>query len=108
MVPRFTCIDRSCTTSRPVNDFDSPWTSMAISEASVAVSVIAASRRFGVEEHADRLADLKAVRLVRPRLDQVDQLVALLEAVDHRRRIFGHGGDEIYFRGQIAGAVVAS
>ena len=40
MVPRFTCIDRSCTTSRPPNDFDRPWTSMAISDVAVAASVI--------------------------------------------------------------------
>src|SRR3954464_3432679 len=107
MVPRLTCIDRSCTTSRPLKDFERTWTSMAISEASAAVSVIAASWRLGVEEHADRLADLKTVRLAGPRLDQIDQLAALLEAVDHRRRVFGHGGDEIDFRSEIGGAVVA-
>src|ERR1700716_3846777 len=97
MVPRFTCIERSCTTSRPLNDFDRPWTSMAISEATVAVSVIAGSRRFGVEEDADRLADVQPVRLVGPRLNQKHQLVAFLEAVDHRWRVFGLGGDEIDF-----------
>src|ERR1700750_304344 len=101
MVPRFTCIDRSCTTSRPLNDFDRPWTSMAISDARGAVSIIAASWRFGGEEHADGLADAQAVRLVGPRLDQIDQLVALLEAVDHRRRVFGRGGDEIDLCGEI-------
>ena len=43
----------------------------------------------------------------RPRLDQVDELVALLEAVDHRRRVLGRGGDEIDLCGEIGGAIVA-
>jgi len=32
MVPRFTVIDSSWTTSRPSNDFDKPFTSIAMSE----------------------------------------------------------------------------
>ena len=46
-------------------------------------------RRLGVEIDADRLADAQRIRPARPRLDQINELVALIEAVDHGRGVFG-------------------
>src|SRR5258707_8995281 len=64
-------------------------------------------RYLGAQKHAERLADTQAVGSGGPRLDQVHELVALIEAVDHRRGVFGHGCDEIDLGGEIGRAVVA-
>src|SRR6266850_5701539 len=65
-------------------------------------------RYLGAQKHADRLADTQGVGSGGPRLDQVHELVALIEAVDHRRGVLGRCGNEIDLGGEIAGAVVAS
>ena len=108
IVPRFTCMERSRTTCRPPKDLVRPCTSMTISGVATAAiggiggrgvhrdaSGFSASlrRRHGRplrhQRHVDRLADAKLLGLVRQRLDEKDELGALLEAVDHRRREFG-------------------
>src|SRR6185437_15245879 len=100
-------MDRSCTTSRPLNDFDRPETSIATSDAFMATWLIERpSGCRGIELNGDRLPDAKTVRPIGTRLYQEHQLVALLEAVDHRRRIFGLSGDEIDLCRQIGRTVV--
>src|SRR6195256_3723904 len=64
-------------------------------------------RYLGAQKHADRLADTQGVGSGGPRLDQVHELVALIEAVDHRRGVLGRRRDEIDFGGEIGSAVVA-
>src|SRR3954464_9054911 len=63
--------------------------------------------RSRVEKHTDRLADPQHIRPARPFLDQVDPLVALIEAVDRRRGVFRRGGDEINLCREIGCAIVA-
>ena len=46
--------------------------------------------------------------LFRQRLDQKDELGALFEAVDHRRRELRLPGNKAYTRGEAAGAAIAS
>src|SRR3954453_5861088 len=63
--------------------------------------------RSRIEKHADRLADAQGIRPARPRLDQIDQLVALIEAVDDRRGIFRRGLDEVDLCREVGRAIVA-
>ena len=56
----------------------------------------------------DRLADAQRIGPRGSRLDQIDELVPLIEAVDHGRGILGLRCDEIDPRGEIGGAIVAS
>src|ERR1044071_2209775 len=64
-------------------------------------------RRSSIEEHADRLTDAQAIGPARPRLDQVNQLVALIEAVDHRRGVIRPGRDKIDLCREVSRAIVA-
>jgi hypothetical protein len=58
--------------------------------------------------HVDRLPDAQLAGFFRQRLDQKNELGALLEAVDDRRRELGLPGDEADPRREIAGTAVAS
>ena len=68
---------------------------------------LSATGCLGVEIDADRLADAQGIGPRGPRLDQIDELVALIEAVDHGRGVFGRGRDEIDLCGEIGRAIVA-
>src|SRR5258705_7335346 len=65
-------------------------------------------RYLGAQKHADRLADTQSIGSGGPRLDQVHELVALIEAVDHRRGVLGRCGNEIDLGGENARPDLAS
>ena len=94
MVPRLTCMERSLTTTRPSNDLGQAVhvdddVGVGFGCGAHRDAPVAGLRGRRCQRNVDRLTDAQCAGLFRQRLDQEDELCALLQAVDHRRREFG-------------------
>src|SRR5690606_33743998 len=95
--PSRTVIEKWSTTVRPPKRLTRSCTSIALA--------IGLLRKHDIDD----LAGFQPRRLaLRPRLDEMDQLLARLQRVDHRRREFGLGRDVADPCGEIVGAAVAA